>query len=194
MEAFLVSVASVALGELGDKTQILALVLATQLRRPMAVILGVLAATLANHALAALAGQWAGTLLSPKLLRWVLGVSFLVLAAWVFVPDKDDENPHAAGRYGAFLVTATTFFLAEMGDKTQIVTLALAAKFHDLLPVIAGTVTGMMLVDVPTVLLASRITRIVPLNWIRVAAALVYAVLGVLTLLGIASLGIGATS
>jgi putative Ca2+/H+ antiporter (TMEM165/GDT1 family) len=193
LETYLVSVASVALGELGDKTQILALVLATQLRRPWAVILGVLVATLANHALAALAGQWAGALLSPQLLRWVLGISFLVLAAWVFIPDKADEHPRNAGRYGAFLVTATTFFLAEMGDKTQIVTLALAAKFHDLLPVIAGTVTGMMLVDVPTVLLASRITRIVPLNWIRVAAALVYAVLGVLTLLGIAGLGIGAT-
>ncbi len=194
MEAFLVSVASVALGELGDKTQILALVLATQLRRPLAVIFGVLAATIANHALAAVAGRWAGTLLSPQLLRWLLGISFLVLAAWVFVPEKADQQPHAAGRYGAFLVAATTFFLAEMGDKTQIVTLALAAKFHDLAPVVAGTVTGMMLVDVPTVLLASRITRIVPLQWIRVAAALVYAVLGVLTLLGFAGLGIGATS
>src|SRR5579862_8399283 len=191
METFLVSVASVALGELGDKTQILALVLATQLQRPLAVIFGVLAATLANHALAALAGQWAGTLLSPKLLRWVLGVSFLLLAAWVFVPDKADENPRAAGGYGAFLVTATTFFLAEMGDKTQIVTLALAAKFHDLLPVRSGTVMGMMLIDVPTVLLAAKVTRIVPLRWIRFAAALVYALLGVLTLLGIAGIGIG---
>jgi putative Ca2+/H+ antiporter (TMEM165/GDT1 family) len=194
METFLVSVASVALGEIGDKTQILALVLATQLRRPVAVIFGVLVATFANHALAAVAGEWAGAVLRPQLLRWVLGTSFLVLAAWVLVPDKADEHPRAAGHYGAFLVTATTFFLAEMGDKTQIVTLALAAKFHELAPVIAGTVSGMMLVDVPTVLLASRITRVVPLKWIRIAAALVYAVLGVLTLLGIAGLGIGASS
>jgi putative Ca2+/H+ antiporter (TMEM165/GDT1 family) len=191
METFLVSLASVALGELGDKTQLLTLVLATQLRRPVAVIFGILAATLANHVLAAVAGQWAGALLRPEIMRWVLGISFLVLAAWVFIPEKADERPHAAGHYGAFLVTATTFFVAEMGDKTQIVTLALAAKFHNLLPVVAGTVAGMMVIDVPTVLLAARITRIVPLKWIRIAAALVYAVLGILTLLGIAGLGMG---
>ena len=191
IQIFLISVASVALGELGDKTQLLALILATQLRRPGAVLSGILVATLGNHVLAALAGQWASALLSPLLLRWILGVSFLVLAAWVFVPEKVDERPRTGGGYGAFVVTAMTFFLAEMGDRTQIVTLALAAKFHELLPVVAGTVLGMMLIDVPTVLLADRVTRIVPLQWIRIAAALVYALLGVLTLLGIAGLGIG---
>ncbi|HEV7985433.1 MAG TPA: TMEM165/GDT1 family protein [Steroidobacteraceae bacterium] len=194
MEAFLVSIASVALGELGDKTQLLALILATQLRRPVAVILGVLVSTLANHLIAALAGQWAGSLLSPLLLRWILGISFLVLAAWVWIPDKLDDKPRAADGYGAFIVTATAFFMAEMGDKTQIVALALAAKYRDLIAVVAGTTIGMMIVNVPTVLLAEKVTRVVPLNWIRVAAALVYALLGVLTLLGFAGLGIGGKS
>jgi putative Ca2+/H+ antiporter (TMEM165/GDT1 family) len=194
MEAFLVSIASVALGELGDKTQLLALILATQLRRPVPVILGVLVATLANHLLAAVAGQWAGSLLRPSLLRWILGLSFLLLAAWVWIPEKLDERPRAADGYGAFIVTATAFFMAEMGDKTQIVALALAAKYHDLLAVVAGTTLGMMIVNIPTVLLAERITRIVPLKWIRIAAALVYALLGVLTLLGIAGLGLGGKS
>lgn len=194
MEAFLVSIASVALGELGDKTQLLALILATQLRRPVAVILGVLVSTLANHWLAALAGQWAGSLLSPLLLRWILGISFLALAAWVWIPEKLDDRPHAADSYGAFIVTATAFFMAEMGDKTQIVALALAAKYHNLIAVVTGTTIGMMIVNVPTVLLAEKVTRVVPLKWIRVAAALVYALLGVLTLLGFAGLGIGEKS
>jgi putative Ca2+/H+ antiporter (TMEM165/GDT1 family) len=194
MEAFLVSIASVALGELGDKTQLLALILATQLRRPVAVILGVLVSTLANHLLAALAGQWAGSQLSPLLLRWILGISFLALAAWVWIPEKVDDRPHAADGYGAFIVTATAFFMAEMGDKTQIVALALAAKYHNLIAVVTGTTIGMMIVNVPTVLLAEKVTRVVPLKWIRVAAALVYALLGVLTLLGFAGLGIGEKS
>src|ERR1700693_900637 len=194
MEAFLVSIASVALGELGDKTQLLALILATQLRRPVAVILGVLVSTLANHLLAALAGQWAGSLLSPLLLRWILGISFLALAAWVWIPDKMDDRPHAADGYGAFIVTATAFFMAEMGDKTQIVALVLAAKYHDLIAVVTGTTIGMMIVNVPTVLLAEKVTRVVPLKWIRVAAALVYALLGVLTLLGFAGIGMGEKS
>jgi Ca2+/H+ antiporter, TMEM165/GDT1 family len=190
MEAFLVSIASIALGELGDKTQLLALILATQLRRPSAILLGILVATLANHWLAALLGRWAGTILNPQLLRWVLGVSFLVLAAWVLVPDKAEQAPPARSDYGAFLVTLWAFFLAEIGDKTQIVALALAAKYRDLLAVVAGTTVGMMLVNVPTVLLAERLTRVVPLRWIRALAALVYALLGVLTLLGVAGLGI----
>jgi len=190
MEAFLVSIASIALGELGDKTQLLALILATQLRRPLPVLLGILVATLANHLLAALLGQWAGLTLNPQLLRWVLGVSFLALAAWVLVPDKTDDTPRAQGHYGAFLVTLSAFFVAEIGDKTQIVALALAAKYRDLLAVVAGTTIGMMIVNVPTVLLAERVTRVVPLRWIRLLAALVYAVLGLLTLLGYAGLGL----
>lgn len=191
MEAFLVSIASIALGELGDKTQLLALILATQLRRPLAIILGVLVSTLANHLLAALAGQWAGSLLSPSVLRWVLGISFLMLAVWVWIPEKMEQQPRTTSHYGAFMISATAFFMAEMGDKTQIVALALAAKYHQLLAVVTGTTIGMMVVNVPTVLLAQKLTRVVSLNWIRIAAALVYALLGVLTLLGIAGLGIG---
>lgn len=191
MEAFLVSIGSIALGEIGDKTQLLALILATQLRRPMAIILGVLLSTALNNLLAALAGQWAGSLLSPSVLRWVLGISFLVLAVWVWIPDKMDQQPRTTSHYGAFVISATAFFMAEMGDKTQIVALALAARYHNLLAVVAGTTLGMMLVNVPTVLLADKVTRVVPLKWIRLAAALVYALLGVLTLLGIAGLGIG---
>ncbi|HEY6451504.1 MAG TPA: TMEM165/GDT1 family protein [Steroidobacteraceae bacterium] len=184
MEAFLVSIASIALGELGDKTQLLALILATQLRRPLAVLLGILAATIANNLLAALLGQWAGSALSPQVLRWALGISFLVLAVWVLLPEKSEAAPRARDGYGAFVVSATAFFMAEMGDKTQIVALALAARFHQLLAVVAGTTIGMMIVNVPTVLLAEPLTRLVPLKWIRLAAALVYALLGIVTLLG----------
>lgn len=191
MQAFLVSIASIALGELGDKTQLLALILATQLRRPYAILAGILVATLANHLLAALLGQWAGSLLRPDVLRWILGASFLALAAWVLVPDAVDGRPRASGSYGAFIATATTFFMAEMGDKTQIVALALAARYRELGAVVAGTTVGMMLINVPTVLLAGHITRIVPLRWIRVAAAAVYALLGVLTLTGSTRPGFG---
>jgi putative Ca2+/H+ antiporter (TMEM165/GDT1 family) len=191
MQAFLVSIASIALGELGDKTQLLALILATQLRRPLAVIAGILVATLANHLLAALLGQWAGSLLQPAVLRWILGLSFLALAVWVLVPDKADDAPRAADGYGAFMITISAFFMAEMGDKTQIVALALAAKYRDLLAVVAGTTIGMMIVNIPTVMLAGHLTRVVPIRWIRIAAALVYALLGALTLTGYAGLGIG---
>ncbi len=192
MEAFLVCTASIALGELGDKTQLLALVLATRLRRPLPVILGVLVATVARELLAAIAGQWAGSLLAPQTLRWTLGLSFLLLAAWLIVPDRDDAAPRLGGRRGAFAVTATAFFLAEMGDKTQLMALALAARYHALLPVVAGATAGMMLVNVPTVLLAGHITRIVPMKWIRLVAILVYALLGLWTLMGGGQFGIGA--
>jgi putative Ca2+/H+ antiporter (TMEM165/GDT1 family) len=191
MEAFLISIASVALGELGDRTQFLALILATQLRRPLAVILGILVATFANHLLAAFIGQWAGSFLSPRILRWTLGISFLALAAWALIPETAEAAPRARDGYGAFMVTVIAFFLAEMGDKTQIVALALAAKYHQLVAVVGGTTLGMMIVNVPTVLLAEHVTRIVPLKWMRLAAALVYAVLGVLTLMGYAGLGLG---
>lgn len=191
MQAFLVSIAGIALGELGDKTQLLALILATQLRRPMAIILGILVATTANHLLAGVLGQWVGSLLSPQILRWILGISFMAVAIWVLVPDKADSTPRAADGYGAFMLTMTTFFLAEMGDKTQIVAMALAAKYHNLIAVVAGTTIGMMIVNVPTVLLANQVTRVVPLTWIRIAAALVYAALGMLTLTGRSWPGMG---
>jgi putative Ca2+/H+ antiporter (TMEM165/GDT1 family) len=184
MHGFLVSVAAVSLGELGDKTQLLALLLATRLRAPIPVIFGILVATLCNHLIACLLGQWAGALLNPQLLRWALGISFLVLAGWVLVPDKDEGEAATRSGYGAFALTAVTFFLAEMGDKTQIVTLALAARYQALVPVLAGTVTGMMVVDVPTVLFAGHLTRVLPLRWIRRGAALIYLCLGLTTLLG----------
>jgi len=186
MHVFLVSLAAICLGELGDKTQLLALLLSTRLRAPVAVIFGILTATLANHLIACLLGQWAGALLNPALLRWTLGISFLLLAGWVLIPDKMESGAEAETRsgYGAYALTVVTFFLAEMGDKTQIVTLALAARYQALLPVLAGTVCGMLVVDVPTVLLAGHLTRAVPLRWIRRAAALIYLILGIATLLG----------
>jgi putative Ca2+/H+ antiporter (TMEM165/GDT1 family) len=183
MHSFLVSIAAISLGELGDKTQLLALLLATRLRAPVPVILGILVATLAIHLIACVLGQWAGALLDPRLLRWVLGISFLLLAAWVLVPAKAEPEARTRSGYGAFALTAVTFFLAETGDKTQLVTLALAARYQALLPVLAGSVSGMLIVDVPTVLLAGQLTRVLPLLWIRRAAALIYLILGVTTLL-----------
>ena len=184
MEAFTISTASVAIGELGDKTQLLALILATRLRKPVPIIAGIFAATLFNHLLTCIAGEWVGTLLSPQILRWVLGISFLAVAAWALIPDKMDEEVKTRGNYGVFALTAVTFFLAEIGDKTQIVALALAAKYNDLIAVVAGTTLGMMLVNTPTVLFAERATKWIPVKAVRLLAAAVYAVLGVVTLLG----------
>jgi putative Ca2+/H+ antiporter (TMEM165/GDT1 family) len=184
MEAFTISTASIAVGELGDKTQLLSLILATRLRKPMPIVAGIFVATLVNHLIACLVGEWAGTLISPQILRWVLGISFLAVAAWALVPDKMDEDVKTRGRYGVFALTAVTFFLAEMGDKTQIVALALAAKYNDLISVVAGTTLGMMIVNIPTVLFAERATNWVPMKLVRGVAAAIYAVLGIVTLLG----------
>src|SRR5580693_3946490 len=184
MEVFLVSTASIAVGELGDKTQLLALILATRLRKPAPIIAGIVVATLINHLLACLVGEWVSTLLTPHVLRWVLGISFLAVAAWALIPDKLDEDVKTRGNYGIFVLSSVTFFLAEMGDKTQIIALALAAKYDALVAVVAGTTLGMVLVNIPTVLFAERATKWVPVKVMRMIAALVYAVLGVLTLLG----------
>lgn len=191
MEAFLISTASVAVGELGDKTQLLSLILATRLRRPVPIIAGIFVATLLNHLGACLVGEWAGKLISPQLLRWVLGISFLAVAAWALIPDKMDEDVKERGTYGVFALTAVTFFLAETGDKTQIVALALAAKYNDLIPVVAGTTLGMMIVNIPTVLFAERATKWIPLKVVRVIAAAIYAALGILTLLGYSRVSLG---
>jgi putative Ca2+/H+ antiporter (TMEM165/GDT1 family) len=191
MEAFLISTASVALGELGDKTQLLSLILATRLRKPGPIIAGIFVATLLNHLIACWVGEWAGKLISAQLLRWVLGISFLAVAAWALIPDKMDDEVKTRDAYGVFALTAVTFFLAEMGDKTQIVALALAAKYNDLIAVVAGTTLGMMLVNIPTVLFADRATKWIPLKLVRVIAAGIYAVLGVLTLLGYSSVNLG---
>jgi len=182
---FLTSIASIAIGELGDKTQLLSLILAMRLRQPAPIIAGIFVATLFNHLLACLLGEWVGALMTPTVLRWVLGISFLGVAVWALVPDKLDEEVNTRGNYGAFVLTLGTFFLAEMGDKTQIVALALAAKYHALLAVVAGTTLGMMLVNVPTVLYAERATQWIPIQFVRASAALLYAVLGILTLTGL---------
>ena len=184
MEIFLVSTASIAVGELGDKTQLLALILATRLRKPAPIIAGIVVATLVNHLLACLVGEWVSTLLTPNVLRWVLGISFLAVAAWALIPDKLDEDVKTRGNYGIFVLTTMTFFLAEMGDKTQIIALALAAKYDALVAVVAGTTLGMVLVNVPTVLFADRATKWIPVKIVRVIAAVVYAILGILTLTG----------
>ena len=190
MEAFTISTASVAVGELGDKTQLLALILATRLRKPLPIIVGIFVATLANHLIACLVGEWAGTLINPQILRWVIGLSFLAVAAWALIPDKMDDDLHTRGAYGILALTVVTFFVAEMGDKTQIVALALAAKYHDLVSVVAGTTFGMMIVNVPTVLFAEGATKWIPVKRVRVVAAGIYTVLGVLTILGYSRVGL----
>jgi putative Ca2+/H+ antiporter (TMEM165/GDT1 family) len=191
MDAFMISTASVAVGELGDKTQLLSLILATRLRKPMPIIAGIFVATLLNHLGACLVGEWASKLVTPQILKWVLGISFLALAAWALIPDKVDEDVKTHGSYGVFVMTAVTFFLAEMGDKTQIVALALAAKYNDLMAVVAGTTFGMMIVNIPTVLCAERATKWIPVKLVRMIAAAVYAVLGIVTLLGYSSVTLG---
>lgn len=190
MEAFTISTASIAVGELGDKTQLLAVILANRLRRPMPIIAGIFVATLVNHLIACLVGEWAGTLVSPQLLRWILGISFLAVAAWALMPDQMDADVKTRGNYGVFALTAVTFFFAEMGDKTQIAALALAARYNELTAVVAGTTLGMMIVNVPTVLFADRATKWIPVKVVRGVAAAIYAVLGALTLLGYSRLSL----
>ncbi len=184
MDAFLVSTGIVALAEIGDKTQLLAFLLAAKFRRPLPIVLGILVATLANHAFAAAIGAWISTLVAPHVMRWVLGLSFLAMAAWTLVPDKIDDEEAGLGRYGVFLTTLIAFFLAEMGDKTQIATVALAARYESLLAVVAGTTLGMMLANVPAVYLGERIAGKVPLRLVHGIAAAMFAALGVATLLG----------
>jgi len=186
MEAFLVSAGIVALAEIGDKTQLLALVLAARFRRPVPIILGILVATLANHALAGFVGAWIAAKVGPDLMRWILGLSFLAMAIWILVPDKvDDEAAQQRTRFGIFGTTVIAFFLLEMGDKTQIATVALAAKYPSLLAVVAGTTVGMMLANVPAVLISGAASKRLPLRLVHGIAAALFAVLGILVLLGI---------
>ncbi len=190
MDPFFVSTASVAVGELGDKTQLLSLILATRLRKPAPIIAGIFAATLINHLIACSVGEWVGTLITPNILRRVLGISFLAVAVWALIPDKLDEDVKIRGNYGVFAFTAVTFFLAEMGDKTQIIALALAAKYDALIAVVAGTTLGMMLVNVPTVLFAEHAMKWIPVKAVRIVAAVTYAILGVVTLMGYSRVGL----
>ncbi|HTY93382.1 MAG TPA: TMEM165/GDT1 family protein [Steroidobacteraceae bacterium] len=188
MEAFLVSVASVAVGELGDKTQLLSLILASRLRRPLPIIAGIFVATLGNHLLACGFGEWAGHLITPGILRGVLGASFIAVAVWALIPDRLDDGFEGRSTHGVFVFTVVTFFLAEMGDKTQLVAVALAARYQQLLPVVLGTTLGMMLVNVATVLFADRAVRWIPLKLVRIVAAALYTVLGIATFLGLPGL------
>ena len=185
MDAFLVSTAIVALAEIGDKTQLLAFILAARFRRPWPIVAGILVATLANHAFAAAVGTWLTTLMGPHTLRWVLGLSFIAMAAWTLIPDKLDEEEARLPRLGVFGATLVAFFLAEMGDKTQIATVALAAQYQALVAVVAGTTLGMMIANVPAVLLGDKAVKFVPIEWVHRIAALVFAALGVAVLLGV---------
>ena len=188
-ESLLVSTGVVALGEMGDKTQLLAFLLAARFKRPLPIILGILVATLVNHGLAGALGTWIAAQLGPVVLRWVIGLGFLAMAAWMMVPDKmDDEAVDQSPRFGVFGTTVLTFFLAEMGDKTQIATVALAARYHDLLPVVAGTTLGMMIADVPAVFLGDTIARKVPMRLVHGIAAAIFAALGALTLFNVGQL------
>ena len=188
MEPFLISTGVVALGEIGDKTQLLALLLAARFRRPIPIILGIFVATVLNHALAGMVGETVARFLGPDVLRWVIGVSFLAMAAWMLVPDEIDETEGGVQRFGVFGTTVIAFFLAEMGDKTQIATVALAARYSDLVQVVLGTTFGMMLANVPAVLLGDRAARAIPMKLVHAIAAGIFAVLGVLTLFNVGRL------
>jgi len=184
VEAFLVSTGVVALAELGDKTQLLAFILAARFKQPRPIIVGILAATVLNHGLAGALGVWITQMLSPEVLRWVLGLSFLAMAVWTLIPDKVDEAELGVSRkLGVFGATFVAFFLAEMGDKTQVATVALAASYAAPLAVVAGTTLGMMIADVPAVFVGHRFAARMPMKLVHSVAAAIFAVLGVLTLL-----------
>ena len=183
MEAFLVSAGLVAIAEIGDKTQLLAMLLATRYRRPVPIILGIFVATLANHAIAASVGAAVAAWLGPDAMRWIVGMMFIAMAAWALIPDKEDEGPKAAGSMGAFLATTVAFFLVEMGDKTQVATVALAARFQNIATVTAGTTVGMLLANVPAVLFGDVLARKIPLKLVRICAAISFVLLGAAVLL-----------
>ena len=187
MEAFLVSTGIVALAEIGDKTQLLAFILAARFKRPVPIILGILAATLLNHGLAGAVGAWVTSALSPETLRWVLGLSFVAMAVWVLIPDSFDDAEATATRFGVFGTTLVTFFLAEIGDKTQVATVALAAQYQYLAFVVLGTTLGMMIANVPAVILGERIAHKIPVRLVHGIAAAIFAGLGVAALLGAGS-------
>ena len=184
MDAFLVSTLVVAVGEIGDKTQLLALLLAARFRRPVPIILGIFFATVLNHTLAGLLGEFIRTAIGPEVLRWLLGLSFIGIALWALKPDTLDSEPTSNSVYGIFALTFVTFFLAEIGDKTQLATVALAARYSDLVQVVAGTTLGMLIADIPAVLLGEKAAPKLPLKLIRVVAATIFAVLGLLILSG----------
>ena len=185
MEAFLISTGIVALAEIGDKTQLLALLLAARFKKPWPIVWGIFVATVLNHAMAGALGAWITTLLSPQTLRWILGASFIAMAVWMLIPDKLDAGVDKQPlRLGVFGTTLVLFFLAEMGDKTQVATVMLAARFDAYLAVVAGTTLGMMLANAPVVWLGERITRLVPLRVVHIVSAIIFLGLGLFALFG----------
>jgi Ca2+/H+ antiporter, TMEM165/GDT1 family len=189
VEAFLVSTGIVALAEMGDKTQLLSLLLAARYRRPAPILLGIFVATLANHAGAGALGTWITSAVGADLMRWVLGLSFLAMAGWMLIPDKLDEaEASQRARFGVFGTTVLAFFLAEMCDKTQIATVALAAQYAAFTAVVLGTTLGMMIANAPAVLLGDRITRVLPIRLIHGVAAAIFLVLGLLALFNVGEL------
>ncbi len=185
MEPFLVSTGVVALAEIGDKTQLLAFLLAARFKKPLPIILGILVATIANHSLAGALGAWITATISPEVLRWVLGLSFIGMAIWTLIPDKiEAEETQIAQKFGVFGATLITFFLAEMGDKTQIATVAMAAHYAAPLMVVIGTTLGMMIADVPAVFVGDKLANKIPMKLVHSIAAAIFAMLGVATLFG----------
>ena len=188
MESLLTSTGVVALAEMGDKTQLLAFILAARFKKPVPIILGILVATLVNHGLAGALGAWITTAIDPSVLRWVLAASFLGMAIWTLIPDAIEEEETAiAQRLGVFGTTLVTFFLAEMGDKTQVATIAMAAHYADALMVVAGTTLGMLIADVPAVFVGDRFAARIPMKWVHRIAAGIFAMLGIATAMGLGS-------
>ncbi len=189
MEALYISIGVVALAEMGDKTQLLAFILAARFKKPVPIILGILCATLVNHGLAGALGAWITSVISPDTMRWVLGLSFIGMAIWTLIPDKiEEEETQAAQKLGVFGATLVTFFLAEMGDKTQIATVALAAHYGAPLLVVIGTTLGMLIADVPAVFVGNKFAAKIPMKLVHSIAAGIFAVMGLLTLLKVEKL------
>jgi putative Ca2+/H+ antiporter (TMEM165/GDT1 family) len=189
MESLFVSTGVVALAEIGDKTQLLAFILAARFKKPVPIIAGILVATLVNHGLAGALGAWITSMVSPDVMRWVLGASFIAMAIWTLIPDKiEEEETQVAHKLGVFGATLVTFFLAEMGDKTQIATVALAAHYANPLWVVAGTTLGMLIADVPAVFVGNRFAEKIPMKLVHTIAAGIFAVMGLLTLFKVETL------
>ncbi|MBK7502064.1 MAG: TMEM165/GDT1 family protein [Burkholderiaceae bacterium] len=189
MESLYISTGVVALAEMGDKTQLLAFILAARFKKPVPIILGILAATLVNHGLAGALGAWITSVVSAETMRWVLGLSFIGMAVWTLIPDKiEEEETQVAQKLGVFGATLVTFFLAEMGDKTQIATVALAAHYAAPLMVVIGTTLGMLIADVPAVFVGNKFAAKIPMKLVHTIAAAIFAVMGVLTLLQVEKL------
>lgn len=183
LDSLLISTGVVALAEIGDKTQLLAFLLAARFKKPLPIILGILVATIFNHALAGALGAWITTVISPELLRWILGGSFIAMAIWTLIPDEiEEEETQIAKQFGVFGATLITFFLAEMGDKTQVATVAMAAHFSNALFVVTGTTLGMLIADIPAVFIGNKFASKIPMRLVHSVAAAIFAILGLLTL------------